>query len=181
MTDRNLKLALIASLAANIFLIGGAAGALGFWVMRPQTQVAEPAARQGAPRPAQTRRALRFAADDLAPAQRQQFRQALRQAWRDTAPDARRAREQRLALADLLAQPSPDRAAIDAAMAGARDADIAVRARVETAVADFAAGLSAEDRAVFLAGLKRSGGLLRAAHARPTKGSPATGSPAPAR
>jgi uncharacterized membrane protein len=172
MTDRNLRFALIVSLAVNIFLVGGAAGALGFWVLRPKAQIAEPSVRSGPARAQPARRALRFAADELAPAQRQQFRMALRQAWRDSAPAARRAREQRVALADLLAQPSPDRAKVDAAMAGARQADLAVRARVELAVADFAAGLSPEDRAVFLAGLKRSGGLLRV---------PATGNAAPPR
>jgi len=174
MTDRNLKLALIVSLAANIFLIGGAAGGLGFWLLRPHAEVREPAARPALARLQAQRRPLRFAADELAPAQRQAFRQALRQARQANAADVLKGRDARLALADLLAQPSPDRAQVEAAMDGARQADLAMRSRTEQAVAEFAVGLSTEDRATFIAGLKRSGAVLR-------PGAAATGNPPPAR
>jgi uncharacterized membrane protein len=176
MTDRNLKLALIVSVAANIFLIGGAAGGLGFWLLRPHAEVREPPGRPALARLQAQRRPLRFAADDLAPAQRQAFRQALREARQASAADLLQARDRRLALADLLAQPSPDRAEVEAAMAAVRQADIAVRSRTEQAVADFAVGLSVEDRARFIGGLKRSGALLR-----PSVVAGATGNPPPAR
>jgi uncharacterized membrane protein len=172
MIGRNLKLALAVSLAANIFLVGGAAGALGFHLLRPKAEAVGPGS-PGVPRAQAQRRALRFAADELSPELRRQFRQSLREAWRDTASDSRTAREQRLALAELLAQPSTDRARVEAAMAGARQADMAVRARVEQAVADFAAGLSPQDREVFVTGLKHSGGLLRVP-ARAATGNAAT-------
>lgn len=155
----NLKLALIASLTANIFLLGGAVGAGAFWMLRsPAAEAPAAASSEGAPT---ARRALRFAADELSPAQRQAFRRALREARREIAPLAREARAQRLTLAEALAEPTPDRARIDAAMTRAREADFAVRARMERVVAEFAIGLPPDDRAVFVDALKR-GGTLRA-------------------
>jgi uncharacterized membrane protein len=156
MTDRSLKLALVASLVANIFLAGGAVGAVAIWTLRSK---AEPTAGAVGRAVLGPRRPLRAAADNLAPAQREAFRQALRDARRDAAPSVREGRQQRARLADLLAQPSPDRRQVEAAMAGARAADIAVRGRVEAAVADYAIGLSPRDRAVFVEGLRRSSTL----------------------
>jgi len=155
----NLKLALVASLTANIFLAGGAVGAVTFWVLRSPDGETPVAASPAAP--LQPRRALRFAADALSPEQRQAFRRALREARLDAAPSAREARAQRLLLAEALAEPTPDRARIDAAMTRAREADFAVRTRVEQAIAEFAMSLPPADRAVFVEALKR-GGTLRA-------------------
>jgi uncharacterized membrane protein len=83
-------------------------------------------------------------------------------------------------LAGLLSAPAFDRAAVEGALTGAREADIAVRTRAEAAVVDYAAGLSPADRAVFVQGLAR-GPTLRRPPPRRNPPDAATDNPAPAR
>lgn len=175
MSDRNLKIGLIVSVILNVFLIGGVAGGLAFWRLNPQVSAgAAPAAG------AQLRRPLRFAADDLAPAQQRAFRQTLRQARIDSLPRLREAQAHRRDLVGLLRADRFDGPAVSAALDGARDADIAVRARLEAAVVDFAATLSPEDRRT----LTRRLPWVPPPRAAPGQGNrqiPATEMPAPAR
>ena len=175
MSDRSLKIGLIVSIILNVFLIGGIAGGLAFWRLNPQVHAA--AAPAGGP---PQRRALRFAADELAPEQRAAFLQALRQARRASLAQVQEAQAHRRDLAGLIGAVPFDRAAVIGALDGARTADIAVRTRLETAVVDYAVGLSPADRAVFVRGLARTP-TLRQPPARRNPQTPATESSAPAR
>ena len=176
MSDRGLKIGLTVSIILNVFLIGGIAGGLAFWRLNPPVQAVATPPADGP----QQRRALRFAADELAPEQRAAFLQALRQARRGSLADAREAQQHRRDLAGLIGAAPFDRAAVIGALDGARTADIAVRTRLETAVVDYAVGLSPADRAVFVRGLARTP-TLRQPPARRNPQTPATESSAPAR
>ena len=174
MSDRRLRVGLIVSVILNVFLIGGIAGGLAFWRLNPQVQAVAPAGG------AQPRRALRFAADGLAPEQRVAFLQTLRQVRRESLAQVREAQDHRRALVGLIGARDFDRAAVMAALDGARAADVAVRTRLETAVVDYAAGLSPADRAVLVQGLVRSP-TLRQPPPRQLPPPPATENPGIAR
>lgn len=173
MSDRNLKIGLIVSVVLNVFLVGGIAGGLAFWRLNPQAH-ARPAAA------VQQRQALRFAADGLPPEQQRAFRLALRQARLASIPDLRTAQAHRRDLVGLIGARDFDRAAVERALAGARTADAAVRQRLETAVAGYAADLTPADRAVFVQGLVRSP-TLRQPPPGQNLSAPATENPVPAR
>ncbi len=175
MSDRALRIGLIVSIILNVFLVGGVVGGLAFWRLNPQVHAS--AAPANAP---QQRRALRFAADQLSTQQQRAFRQALRQARMDTLPNLRESQAQRRELVGLIGAETFDRSAVMSALSRARSADAAVRARLETAIVDYAAGLSPADRAVFVQGLARSP-TLRQPPARRNLQDRATENPAPAR
>lgn len=59
----------------------------------------------------------------------------------------------------MLASPDFDRAAVDAAFARTRDADRAVRTRLEETSTRFAESLTPRERETFVEGLKRTGRL----------------------
>ncbi len=174
MSDR-LKIGLIVSIILNVFLIGGIAGGLAFWRLNPQVHAA--AAPAAGP---QQRRALRFAADELGPQQQHAFRQALREARMDSLPSLREGQAHRRDLVGLIGADRFDRSAVMNALGGARSADAAVRTRLETAIVDFAAGLTPADRAAFVQGLARSP-TLRQPPARPNPQTSPTEIPATAR
>lgn len=146
---------LVASVALNVFLAGGVAGGAGRWwyAEHSQTEHVAGAATSTSPK------GLRFAADTLAPAQRQAFRTGLRDVRRASAELVQSSRDGRIEAARLLAAPTLDRAATDAALARARAADVAMRERVEQRVVDFAATLPPGDRATFVQGLVTQGNL----------------------
>jgi uncharacterized membrane protein len=172
MSERKLKTVLIVSIILNVFLVGGVAGGLAFWRLNPQVRAAAKPA-PGSPRPLP----LRFAADGLAPDQQRAFRQTLRAARQASSSDLRSAQAHRRDLAGLFGARDFDRAAVETALTGARTADAAVRARLETAVADYAAALSAEDRAVFARGLARSPTLRTPPQAPENRAAAATENP----
>ena len=142
-----LKTVLIVSLVLNIFLLGAIAGGTYRWVAK---QKAEVVAQQ---------RGLRFAAAELPQARRDQLREALRQTRRDSLPLIINARAGRLDVVQALAAPQFDRAALDAALARTREADMAVRARVEATVADFANALTRDERLKLVDALQQHGPL----------------------
>ena len=142
-----LKTVLIVSLVLNIFLLGAIAGGTYRWVAK---QKAEVVAQQ---------RGLRFAAAGLPQARRDQLREALRQTRRDSLPLIINARAGRLDVVQALAAPQFDRAALDAALARTREADMAVRARVEATVADFANALTPDERLKLVDALQQHGPL----------------------
>ena len=151
----------LASVALNLFLVGGiAGGAWRWWSGHAEAERAAPVVQlaPGASAPAAPR-ALRFAADGLAPARRQAFRVGLREVRRQSADLVQASRDGRLETARLMAAPSFDRAAAEAALARTRAADIALRERVEGHVLAFAATLSPAERATFVQGLSTQGGL----------------------
>jgi uncharacterized membrane protein len=147
MNGRSWKILLVVSLVLNVFLLGGIAGGAYQWF----------AAHGGWGKAPAQRTALRFAAEDL-PAERQkQFIDALKDARREGRDYAREGREGRHEVLTLLAAPQLDRAALDAALQRTREADSALRAQVESGVADFAATLTPEERIKFANGLKLAG------------------------
>lgn len=159
MNERTLKRWLLASLAVNLFLAGGVAG--GAWRLWKAERtdfaptVSAPAAANGATNPAVPPRGLRYAADALSADQRLAYRLGLRDARREASPQAQTARDGRQEVLRLIAAPQLDRAAVAAALARTREADSALRARIETSVVEFASTLSAEDRRKLTEGLAR--------------------------
>ncbi|WP_296651393.1 periplasmic heavy metal sensor [Paraburkholderia sp.] len=155
MNGRSWKALMVGSVLLNVFLLGAIAGGAWRWFAArgaTETQVLSQAQTPPAPRVA-----LRFATSGLTPERQQQFLDALRAARREGRDDARAAREDRREVLDLLAAPQLDRAALDAALAHTREADSALRAKVESGVADYAATLTPDERLKFADGLKRSG------------------------
>lgn len=147
MPATRLKTLLIVSLVLNIFLLGTIAGGTYRWVTK---QKADVIAQQ---------RGLRFAAAELSEARRGQLREALRQTRRDSLPLIVGARSGRLDVVQALAAPQFDRNALDAALARTREADMALRARVEGTVADFASTLTPDERLKLVDALERHGPL----------------------
>lgn len=165
------RLWLLLSVLLNVFLVGSIGGGAWRWwseSAHAQRVAAVPAANPASAGPASPR-GLRFAADGLAPAQRQAFRTGLRDVRRASAELARSSREGRAEVARLLAAPQFDRAAIDAALARTRSADLALRERVEGDVVGFAANLSPADRETLVQGLIAQQGAFHvpAAPAKP--------------
>jgi uncharacterized membrane protein len=150
MNGRAWKAVLIGSLVLNVFLLGSVAGGAYqlFAAHRGQAAGATAAAQP---------RALRFAAENLGPEREQQFVDTLKDARRAGREFAVEGREGRREVLQIVGAPQFDRAALDAALAKTRDADIAMRTRVEAGVADFAATLTPEERAKFAASLKDIG------------------------
>lgn len=147
MTPRTRTVLLAGSLALNLFLIGGLAGGAYIWSTRGPEFIGQ--------------RALRFAADGLSDEQRKAFRQGLMQARRDSAPDVQAGRVGRQDLNGLMRAESLDRDAIDTAFAGIREADTALRQRLEMAIVDFAATLTPAERQAFVDGLENRTAMLR--------------------
>jgi uncharacterized membrane protein len=140
---------LVASVVLNVFLVGALAGGAVQWF-------AAHGRHEAAEAPAQPR-ALRFAASGLSPERQKEFVEALRRARREGREYGREAREARQEVLDIVAAPQFDRAALDAALARTRNADVALRTQVEQGVADFAATLTPDERARFAEGLRMDG------------------------
>lgn len=151
MTTRAIKILCVGSLALNIFLVGAMVGGAYRWF------ASHGAAKVSAAAPAAAPQALRFAAQDLSPERQRQFLDALRQARREVRPLVKQARDDRHDVLQRVAAPQFDRQALDAALAATRDADRAVRERVETAVADFVATLTPAERTTFAQSLRLRG------------------------
>jgi len=145
MRPRWLIIALMASLAVNLFLIGAGAGVIA---------LGQRMARQ-APGPPRPTGALLWATDDLPQPQRRAMRLMLRDVRQQVQADTDRSAALRVAAWRALADPRPDVTAIDQKLAESRQADIAVRARVEQAIIDYALRMPPADRAAFAAGMRR--------------------------
>jgi uncharacterized membrane protein len=170
MNGHSLKWALIASLVLNIFLLGAIAGGTYQWfASRPRETASAVRAQAQTQAQAQAQQhALRFAAGQLSDERRQQFAQDLQQARRDGRSYVRSGREGRRDVLSLLGEPELNRPALDAALARTRNADEALRARIEQAVADFAASLSPQERAQFADSLREYGQWRQPAAKQPS-------------
>ena len=146
MSQCTLKTLAAVSLVLNVFLIGSIAGGAYRLFAHQQAVAAQ-------------QRGIRFAAADLSAERQRQLREALRKTRRESLPLARAARDGRIDLAHLLAAQEFDRKALDDALARTREADVAVRARVEGTVADFAATLTPEERLKLVGAMERFGPL----------------------
>lgn len=140
---------LMVSIILNLFLIGGVLGAAYhlFWSDNAILS------KQG------PQRGLRFAAETLSEDQQHNFRKTLRMARHEAKPLIQAAKAARSEVRELVSAPSFDRTAVQAAVDKAREADIAVRKRMETALIDYAAQLSQEDRIKLAEGLAKNGPL----------------------
>jgi uncharacterized membrane protein len=134
MSERSSRTILALSLALNTLLVGAAAGASAMWYWNRQVA------------PATQQQGLWLAAKGLSPEQRKTFRQMLAEARREVRQDTEKARMSREQVAGLLMQDKLDTEAINAD---------------EQAVIGFAETLSADDRQVFVEGLRERGSILR--------------------
>jgi uncharacterized membrane protein len=148
MSGKTVKYGLVVSLTLNVFLLGAIAGGAYRWFAAGGSLAKTPAAEHTA---------LRYAADDLSGDRQQQFLSLLHAARRADKPYIDEARDGRRQVLSLLGAPTLDRQALDAALAATRDADLAQRVAVETAVVDFAATLTPPERAQFAASLRLRG------------------------
>ncbi len=149
MITRKIKWVLATSLILNIFLLSCIVSGTYhlFW------SNAAPLANK----PVQN--ALRFAADGLSLERQQAFQKLLRETRREAKPFIKAAQVARTDVRALLAAPEFDRGAISIALAHAREADIALRLRIEASLINFAESLSPEEREKFAEGLARQGPL----------------------
>jgi uncharacterized membrane protein len=140
MSLRTLKTLAAVSLVLNVFLLGSIAGGA-YWLSGP------------------LQRGIRFAAADLSPERQKELRDALRKTRRESLPLIRDARDGRIDLAHVLAARDFDRHALDDALSRTREADVALRARIEGTVADFASTLTPDERLKLVGAMERYGPL----------------------
>lgn len=143
------KKMLIISLVLNVFLIGSIAGSAYHLFWSDRAPLGKNSAQLG----------LRFAADNLSHEQQRAFRRSLREARHDASDLIQEGQQARGEVRKLLTAPSFDRKAIQAQIDRTRQADIALRMRVENSLLNFAESLSAEDRQKLAAGLAQRGPL----------------------
>lgn len=133
---RPLKTWLLLSLLLNVFLIGGVAGGLYQWLGHPLPPQALALPQHG----------LRQAMAQMPEERRRQLRQLLRQTRNDSQPLIMAGREARQRVVRELGAEQLNRNALDAELGKSREADIALRARVDEALANFAGSLSLAER-----------------------------------
>ncbi|WP_448950383.1 periplasmic heavy metal sensor [Labrys neptuniae] len=133
------RIPLIISIALNIFLAGAIAG--GLFLIET---------RKHAPRAS-----LQTLGEQLPLPGRGAFRQSLRQARQEAHQTILDGQQARRDAAALLRQPTLDATALLAALERARNADVALRAKLEQRIVEFAATSSPADRAVLAEGLSR--------------------------
>jgi len=150
---RGLIVALVVSLALNLFLAGLIVGGV---------VVARRAAELRPPAMAQNRFPLWRAGDELPFPKRRAFRQVFRQAGLETRDDIRQSRAIRREAIAALEADAFDAKAVVGEMNRARQMDTAARGQVEARIMDFAATLTPEERKVLAEGLRRAmAGQLR--------------------
>ena len=143
MTPRLLKIVCAISIFLNIFLVAAAVAGV-YWA-----QTRRPMIGAGA---------IRVAGAELPQAERRAFRQTLRAARREIRPMIQADRQARRDAAALLRAPSVDQAALAAALARVRDADIRIRTHVEGRAVAFIATLPQGDRAKLADVMERRAG-----------------------
>ena len=144
MSRRGLVIALIVSLAVNLFVLGGLAGAvlMGFPLHRPPPQ------QLGPPRLA----ALGAA---LTPAQREAWQATIRQAAQNAGPKLREARLLRDQAWRAISADTVDTQAVLAALNQSRGLEFQARSEMDRAVVGFTATLPADERRKLGAALSR--------------------------
>lgn len=152
MKGRGLHILLICSLVLNIFVIGGLAGAAIVWKRAEAERPLVGAGRAGR---------LRQAAMNLSPQYRRELRRTIAGTLRTLKPQIEEARAARLEAGRLLVEPEFDQPAFKSALDRARTADLAIRARLEATIAEFAVSLPAEEREALGQGLMRPGPAAR--------------------
>jgi len=135
MSLKSLKPWLLASVLLNVFLIGGVGGGLYHWMA--SAKPAEAVVNQ---------HGLRQAMIKLPPERSRELRQLLRHNRADSQPLIMAGREARMGVIKQLEAPTLDRDVLVAELAKAREADMALRALVDTTLAQFASTLPREER-----------------------------------
>jgi uncharacterized membrane protein len=147
MNSRSLAIALFASVAVNLFVIGAVVG--GF-VLAHRVHAMAPARPGMGPQP------LWSAADTLPPARRQAYRLLLRDQAASVAQQVHQARQaRRLAWEGLNAEPY-DPAATAKNLSEARALEMQARGSIEQKIVEFAATLTPTERSELAEGLGRS-------------------------
>lgn len=134
MSRTTFKVLLVVSLLLNVFLIGGVGGGLYQWLNRPKPEVAL------------NQHGLRHALVQLPEAQRRELRQVLRRTRTENQPLILAGRQARLDVLRQLQAPNLDRTSLETDLSKARQADTALRANVDNALADFAVNLPQAER-----------------------------------
>jgi uncharacterized membrane protein len=155
MSERSGPVVLAISLALNVFLVGAAVGGAYMWHAFGPLR-AGISARGG----------LGVAAQTLPVEERKTFRQLLIQTRKQAVSDVTAARAGRLQLAQLMVADPLNRQAVDAQLSAIRQSDIALRAKLEKAVVDFAETLTPAERKSFVEGLRGHSAMLRGLQAR---------------
>ena len=163
MSRRSLIIALIVSVALNLFALGAVVGgfAIAHRLHGMGPVLARAAGQGGAGQGGGGQGPLWTAADSLAPAQREAYRRILHAQARDLMDQVRAARQARRAAWMGLKSDTMDAQAVTASLAKARDLEMQARLGVENAIVEFAAGLPLEERAKLADGLAKSGGNVR--------------------
>lgn len=130
MTDRSFRILVICLLVLNTFLIGGLAGGGLTWIRSSQVPAG----------------AMPLGGEQLPSSQRKALRAALNEARKDERQTVLEAQQAKIDAASLLGQPVLDTEALAAALARARNADVALRMKVEQRAVGFAATLSYDER-----------------------------------
>lgn len=143
------RLVTVISLVLNVFLIGAVVGGLYGWMSHERGVKAV------------QQRGLRFAAAELSPERQVAFAEALKATRRDPASRtlAAAARAGRMEVAQALLAPDFNASALTSALSNTREADIALRARIEGTVAAFAATLSPDERVKLVEAMQQHGPL----------------------
>jgi len=144
MSQNKLTIALFASVALNLFVIGAVVGGLVVASREPEAPV-EPAARPGP--------ALWAAGSQLPPETRREFRRMLREEGAQGGQRLREARQARRAAWETMAKEPFDEAATNQALDQARLLEMNARRDVEHRIVRFAGRLPADERARFAAAL----------------------------
>ncbi|ROM49647.1 hypothetical protein BK649_18055 [Pseudomonas canadensis] len=135
MSTQSLKPWLLVSVLLNVFLMGGVGGAVYHWMA--SAKPAEAAVNQ---------HGLLQAMVKLPPERRRELRQLLRHNRADSQPLVMAGREARLGVIKQLEAPTLDRDVLVTELAKAREADMALRALVDTTLAQFASTLPQVER-----------------------------------
>jgi uncharacterized membrane protein len=133
---KQLKPLLAASLLLNVFLIGCVAGGLYQWLAHPNPT------EDLAVHPHDLQQILA----QLPETRRHELRHLLRQTRTESQPLILAGRKARLDVIRQLQAPTLDRNALEADLDRAREADVALRARVDMALAEFAGTLPLNER-----------------------------------
>jgi len=130
MTDRSFRILVISLLVLNTFLIGALAGGGLTWIRNSRAPIG----------------AMPLGAEQLPSGQRKALRAALNEARKEEHQTILDAQQAKVDAASILGQPTLDAAALSAALARARNADVGLRAKLEQRAVDFAATLSYDER-----------------------------------
>jgi uncharacterized membrane protein len=162
MSRRGLVIALVVSLAVNLFVLGGLAGVALMGLLRP---TAQPPQAAGPPR-------LMAIGAALEPARRDAWEATVRQTVENSRPKLRQARGLRDDAWQALGRDPLDPQAALATLDQARTLEFQARAEMDRTVVGFAATLPAEQR-------QKLGEALKRAHQHPPRGPWSGGRAAP--